>query len=64
MSARAGKRRLRVTVELWNCWRSPRCERYADGSTSLFFGVGRLTWRRMPAPAWTSSTRGKWTVLR
>lgn len=32
-------------VTLWNHWRKPRIERLADGTTAVYFGIGRLTWR-------------------
>lgn len=40
------RRPLRVTFELWNRWVPMRRETTADGTTALYFGIGRLTWRR------------------
>lgn len=39
------KRRI-VTVTFWNQWIKPRVEHYADGSSTLFFGVGKATWHK------------------
>lgn len=40
----------RIGVELWNKWVPVRKESAADGTTSLYFGIGRLWWRRPPKP--------------
>lgn len=38
------RRRLRVDVTFWNVWRTPRIERYANDQTTLYFGIGQVTW--------------------
>lgn len=34
-----------ITLTLWNKWRTPRIEHLADGTTAVYFGIGRLSWR-------------------
>lgn len=37
---------LRVEFTLWNKWVRVRKERTADGTTIVYFGFGRLAWRK------------------
>jgi hypothetical protein len=39
-------RKLRVTLTFWNKWVPRRVEHLADGTTAVYFGFGRLSWRR------------------
>lgn len=36
---------MAVTLTFWNKWVPVRKESTADGTTSLYFGFGRLTWQ-------------------
>lgn len=40
------KPRLQVQFTLWNRWVPVRKETTADGTTSVYFGIGRLSWTR------------------
>ena len=33
-----------ITLTLWNKWVPVRRETTADGMTSVYFGIGRLSW--------------------
>lgn len=44
MRAAVRTRRV-VTVSFWNQWIRPRVEHYADGSSTVYFGIGQVTWR-------------------
>lgn len=37
--------RRRLELTFWNRWVAPRRERTADGTTTLYFGIGRLVIR-------------------
>lgn len=40
---------MSVTLTFWNRWVPVRKEQTADGTTSLYFGFGRLSWQRKVA---------------
>jgi hypothetical protein len=40
-----------VTLTFWNKWVPVRREQTADGTTSVYFGIGRLSWQRKAGPA-------------
>lgn len=42
----ARSRRI-MSITFWNQWIKPRIEHYAQGSSTLYFGVGQVTWRKV-----------------